>query len=160
MRKLRAALRSEMHEYGQTVRREFEGVVSDWSPESKPRFTVEERMSDRGLVVIVRPYARRKASRIFGWVDRGTRPHVIRPRPENERQLLFFRTGYRAKTKPIAQAHVGDGKATGPWVAAREVHHPGTKPRRFSEEIRKRTVKRFRRRVEAIFRKYARRYGA
>ncbi len=157
MRAARRELRAEMERHGRAVKREFEDIVSDWKPEHRPQFTVERKLSARELRVVVRPYKRRKASRIFGWVDRGTRSYTIRPKRRNKRGRLAFRTGYAPRTQPVARAHVGPGKASGPWVMPKKVRHPGIRARKFSESIGKRTEKAFRRRIENVFRRMARR---
>jgi len=151
-----AELNAALRAHGNELKAELEDVVSDWSDENRPKFKVEAKTTDRELRVEVRPYKRRRASQIFAWVDAGTRPHVIKPKRKNKRGRLAFRTEYQPKTAPVARAHVGPGRATGPWVMPKMVRHPGTKARRFSETIQKRTYKRFRRTIENTFRRLAR----
>ncbi len=91
-------------------------------------------------------YARRTArgvaintnSVIYGYVDFGTRPHVIRAR---RAPFLVFRWPYKAATKPrvIAsyRAQYGDN-----WARKKSVKHPGIKARNFTDEITKRMQKR------------------
>lgn len=67
---------------------------------------------------------------IYAWVSQGTRPHVIRPKGQG--YPLRFQAGYKAKTIPGSLTPSGGGPF-GPQVAAFEVHHPGTQPRRFVE---------------------------
>lgn len=71
------------------------------------------------------------------WVDDGTRPHTIRPRTARR---LAFRANYKAKTSP---GFIGSrrGGSSGPVILAREVRHPGTKARRFTQEIAKKQGK-------------------
>lgn len=71
---------------------------------------------------------------IYGYVDKGTRPHTIRPR---RAKVLRFSSGYRAKTTPGSLGS-GSGGATGGAVYRRFVQHPGTKARRFTELVQKR----------------------
>lgn len=73
--------------------------------------------------------------RIYGFVDRGTRAHEIRPRRTGG--ILRFTGPYHAKTKPnvIASYRGGRGRVA---VWARRVQHPGTEPRNFSKIIRER----------------------
>jgi hypothetical protein len=77
-------------------------------------------------------------SDIYKWVDRGTKPHIIRAR---NAKFLAFRYPYKAATKPrvIASYRATVGKN---WARKFEVHHPGTKPRNFTDEIVKRIQKR------------------
>lgn len=77
-------------------------------------------------------------SQIYQWVDRGTRPHTIEAK---NAPFLVFRWPYKAKTKVrvIAsyQAHYGSNLAR-----KFRVHHPGTAPRHFTDEITRRMQKR------------------
>lgn len=65
---------------------------------------------------------------IYTWVSEGTRPHIIRPKGPG--YPLRFQVGYKAKTIPGSLTPSGGGKF-GAEVRAFEVHHPGTKPRKF-----------------------------
>lgn len=150
-------MEAAVREHGNTLKAEFQGIVSDW--EHQPDFVVETKVTASAIAVEVRPRKRRKASDIFGWVDKGTKPHVIRPKRSNKRGRLAFRLGYSALTRPIARAHVGTGQANGPFVMPAEVHHPGTTPRRFSETVQQRTYPAFRKLIESTFRRMARQKG-
>ena len=152
-----ALMRQELDAHAQTVKREYEGFVSDWSDENRPQFTSEVKVTSHELRLEVRPYKRRKASTIFGYVDRGTQgPYPIRPKRTNKRGRLAYRQGYSARTLPVAQAHVGSGSASGPWVFPKEVTHPGIEARLFSETVQKRTTPKLRERIERLFRQMAR----
>jgi hypothetical protein len=70
---------------------------------------------------------------IFRYVDEGTRPHIIRPKKPGGR--LAFQPGYSARTAPIAQFNVGTGKKSGDKIYRMEVHHPGSKARKFTRTI-------------------------
>jgi hypothetical protein len=85
------------------------------------------------------PYERECATNdaIYGYVDGGTKPHLIRPR---RARRLRFKTGYRAKTTPGVIGSTGGG-ASGPVVYARAVRHPGTKARKFADAIAKKAEK-------------------
>jgi len=74
----------------------------------------------------------RTKSQVWAYVDQGTRPHIIRPR---RRRRLVFRAGYRAKTRPGSIVS-GAGGPFGPIVVARQVLHPGTKARGFTQRLR------------------------
>ena len=144
-----------VRQYGHDIQKEFDGIVSDWSSKNRPRFTLKYQITSNEMVVEVRP-VKNKAGKIFGWVDQGTSPYLIRPKKRNRRGRLLFRTNYRPLTLPIARAHVGPGIATGPWCSAKVVHHPGIKARQFGETIANRTRPKFRREVENVFRRIAR----
>ncbi len=154
MRQVASELRAAAEAHGQELKTEFEGIVSDW--ENQPDFIVEPKVSAQEIRVEVRPRKRRKASTIFGYVDRGTDgPYPIAPKARNKRERLAFQMGYSARTAPVAQAHVGSGSASGPWVFPQVVMHPGIKARLFSETIQKRTYPKFRRSIESVFRRMA-----
>jgi hypothetical protein len=68
---------------------------------------------------------------IYGYVDRGTRPHLILP---VRAKALRFQSGYKAKTVP----NVIGSQAGGPFgddVFSLGVRHPGTEPRNFDRNI-------------------------
>lgn len=76
---------------------------------------------------------------IYGYVNHGTEPHIIRPR--NPGGVLAFQSGYQAKTIPNV-AFSRAGGAFGPTVHAREVNHPGTEARNFDDAIANRVQSR------------------
>jgi hypothetical protein len=67
-------------------------------------------------------------NRIYGYVDEGTKAHIIRAKSGG---FLTFRTGYIARTIPRV-LHSGQSRYTGGWARKRIVRHPGTQSRRFS----------------------------
>lgn len=152
----RRILKQAADEHAEYLLGEFQDVVSDWK--KPPQFVKQVEVQADRITVSVRPYKRRKASQIFHWVDKGTRgPYVIQPkrrRPKrNTKSHLAFRTGYQPRTLPIAQAHVGPGRAAGPWVRPQKVVHPGIKPRHFSRTIQEKSYPRFRRRLESAMKR-------
>lgn len=72
-----------------------------------------------------------KAVTIFGWVDKGTKPHRIPKAGNTGAKMLRFNTPYSARTAPIARANVGSGRAGGTVNFRKAVQHPGTKAREF-----------------------------
>lgn len=70
-------------------------------------------------------------SKIYLYVTRGTRPHIIRPK---RAKALAFSSRFRAKT---AQGYIRSykGGRSGKPVFAKEVKHPGTQARGFEEAI-------------------------
>lgn len=81
---------------------------------------------------------------IYSYVDEGTRPHVIRPKRPGGR-LRFFRTGFKPKSRVGYIASYAGQKANKDLTYTRVVHHPGTKARRFSEKIKEKWEKEFKR---------------
>ena len=106
----------------------FEFVVANW----KNRVTFKARKFVRADSISINVFPD-KHKDIWGYVVNGTPPHVIRPKGP---WTLKFRTGYKPKTLPPAKFG-GPGKATGPVVRAKVVHHPGTDARPFPKEIMK-----------------------
>ena len=67
--------------------------------------------------------------------EEGTRPHIIRPK--RAKALRFQKGRYMPKTNPGGKFR-GPGKVIGgKTVFAKQVHHPGTKPRHFTRRINK-----------------------
>jgi hypothetical protein len=102
---------------------------------------------------------------IYRYVDEGTKPHPIFAgiyTGKSNKKALAFQWGgkgsYRAKTKPGVIGSTGGGP-TGPMVAFPYVQHPGTKPRKFSEIIKKKWEPRFKRRAEKLLKDFARASG-
>lgn len=95
----------------------------------KPTF--RKRRTSRGVQIVT-------DDEVFKFVDLGTRPHIIRAK---NAPFLVFRYPYKAATKPriigSTNAKVGDN-----WARKLMVHHPGNKPRHFTDEITKRINKR------------------
>jgi hypothetical protein len=77
---------------------------------------------------------------IYGYVSRGTRPHLIAPK--NASVLSWEGGKYAAKTRTGVLGSRGGGLrptgGVGQAVFARVVHHPGTKARAFEEIVAKR----------------------
>lgn len=101
-------------------------VVSDWS--NRPVFIRSVKSRPGRTTVSIEIDGTDKAVEVFGYVDKGTEPHIIRPIKASR---LAFRGGYSAKTQPIANAHVGSGQASGDMVYRDMVQHPGTEAREF-----------------------------
>ncbi len=94
---------------------------------NKPTFDVKSRVTDTSLSVTADT-----DSDIYRYVDEGTRPHTIEPRGSG--YPLRFQTGYSAKTRPNVLSSSAGG-ASGPYVRAWSVRHPGTTPRRISQGV-------------------------
>lgn len=132
-------------------------VTSDWTHKIQFR-----------RVMVVRPgeikasvQAVGKDKKIFGYVDKGTKPHEIKAKNGG---MLTFKGGYDARTQPAAgrggapRGKFGTGKAIGTWVSKQSVHHPGTKARKFAEHFEKQLQPNFRRRVTNALKRAARRH--
>jgi hypothetical protein len=75
---------------------------------------------------------------IFGYVDRGTKPHIITPKRPG--YPLRFRSGYKAKTMP-GRIWSRPGGAFGNMIRTMVVHHPGFPGRHILETATKKHEK-------------------
>lgn len=137
---LRREILDELNDAGDTMKREFKKVTSDWR--HKPKFNTFTEIGRKQIVLTVIPEKFGMAANIWRWVDAGTgrygkrkSAYPIRPKRTNPTQTLRFRTGYSPKTAPVAKYNQGTGSASGPWVSKKEVMHPGIKPRKFTITI-------------------------
>lgn len=73
------------------------------------------------------------ATKIFGYVDMGTKGPYLIPKVVTPGKYMRFQPGYSARTQPVARYNVGTGQHFGPWVSKLQVVHPGIKPRKFLE---------------------------
>lgn len=146
----RRELRAAAEETGRRVLNKHRDVVKSWS--QKPDFRLDIDVAPARIEILVTPRGRNKKR--FRYVNEGTRAHIIRPR---KTKALHFRTGHNPKTRPIAQYNVGDGGSTGGFVTAKQVKHPGTKPRKFTEKFMRDELPDFKRECENALRRAARR---
>jgi hypothetical protein len=130
---MQEAIAKERDREGQTIKREFGITTRTWK--RKPDFEVHVFPDGEMAAGTDNP--------IFGYVDEGTRPHIIRPRVA---KALRFNTVFRAKTIPN-QMTSREGVSSPPVAVRMEVHHPGTKPRNFTKLMAKRSGKRFPRNI-------------
>lgn len=109
---------------------DLESTTRTW--QRKPKFTVETSETSDSYVVVAGT-----DDDIFGYVDQGTGPHVIRPRRS---PYLRFMVGGRPKTRPgvIGSESGAPGNA---WRSAFFVLHPGVAKRDFTGKIRSRRQK-------------------
>lgn len=95
--------------------------------------------------------------KVYGYVDAGTKRHLIKAKRRGKR-LLAFRTGGRPKTKPRVIGSTQGRKGT-KQAFAKVVHHPGTKAREFSKTIGKKWQLQFRKEMDAAIKRAAKRSG-
>jgi len=94
--------------------------------------------------------------RIYGYVNFGTPPHIIRPRKKGG--VLVFPAKSTPKTTPrLISSRAGSSSKQ--LVFAREVRHPGIKARRFDLEITKKWRPQFKARMQVAYNKAARASG-
>lgn len=105
------------------VKAQFEQTVSTWK--HKPTFKINKQGYDR------RVEATGENAKIYGYVDQGTSAHTIVAR---RAKRLAFSSRFSPKTKPGSLSSGGGSKgAVDTFV--RFVAHPGTKARKFSAGI-------------------------
>jgi hypothetical protein len=132
----------ELRDTGLELRTDHEKVVRDWR--HKPTFRAELNTSAAIKTVKIVPKGVNKA--IWYWVDRGTKAHLIKAK---NKPFLAFQTGYSARTAPVAKFNQGTGQKFGAWRKKKEVHHPGTKARKFTETFLKELSPAFPDRIQA-----------
>lgn len=161
---LRAELRDEMQRAANALEVLHQQSVSSWSFDV--RWIKQVSVTRNLIAALVRPDARTKAGKIYTWVDKGTGLHGPRRQAYKipkfvsaSSKLLKFRTNYQPNTKPIAKANVGPGVATGGWVTAQQVTHPGIEARKFSETFIERLNPSLKRRIDNAIRRAIRRRG-
>ncbi|MCI0349918.1 MAG: hypothetical protein L0Z53_10875, partial [Acidobacteriales bacterium] len=86
-------------------------------------------------------------NKIYRFVTRGTRAHVIKPK---RKTFLRFRSVYRAKTTRRVIGSKQGGASGEPVFTRKSVLHPGTKAREFEEEINARHQATLEKNVRAV----------
>lgn len=97
-------------------------ATSTWSDANKPKVKIIK--TKYGRVVTA-------SGKVFGIVDQGARPHVIRAK---RARVLAFSSKFRAKSRPryLVAYSGGSGNVD---TFRRQVYHPGSKPREFSVRV-------------------------
>ena len=116
------AVQKGMKQAADAVLLDFAKTTATWK--HKPRFTVQHDG---------KTYTITTTDEIYGYVDEGTKPHVIVPR---HGRVLRFAVGGRAKTTP-GRITAGGGSPGKDVVFTPRVNHPGTKARLFTKQIAK-----------------------
>jgi hypothetical protein len=112
------------------AKRDYESTTHTWN--HKPKFVIVEQETAVDYLA-----ATGTNDKIYGYVDDGTRAHVIRPKRS---KYLRFLSGYRAKTR-VGIIGSQEGGAFGDPRFATEVNHPGFPGRKFTQTIRSRRQK-------------------
>lgn len=98
---------------------------------------------------------------IYGYVDRGTKPHIIWAgiyTGRSNKKALAFPSSSTPKTTPRIIGSTA-GSRSSEKVVRPYVNHPGTKPRHFEEVIEKKWRPLFKRRMEAAMSRAAKASG-
>lgn len=123
----RAAIKTALDSTAKLVKTDYQATQRTWKKQ-KTDPIIANQGEDTRLVYV--------PNKVFGYVDLGTRPHVIRPKTARR---LAFRSGFIAKTSPGVIGS-GAGGSFGGYRYAKQVKHPGTKPRLFSKTIASKRV--------------------
>ena len=121
-----APIRKAQREWMTKVVKEYQKTTRHW----KHKVAFSGRIFEKGIATTIEVGYDDK---IYGYVDEGTRPHIIRPK---RAKALAFPSVFAPKTRPKSLVSTA-GKSGGATVFAQEVHHPGSKAREFSPQIKK-----------------------
>lgn len=150
LKQLEPRIRQGAIEAGRKTAREqaeaLNQVTKTW--ENKVVFRVQEKQ-ERGVTKFqIVAEGSEDALRIFGYVDKGTKPHRIEPKTAEG--VLSFWTRFEPRTAPVAKADVGSGRSWGEIVWVRGVDHPGSEAREFTEYAMLEAGEAYEQRVEEL----------
>lgn len=141
---MQQAVQIALREETALVRRDYELTVRTWR--NKPEFT--ERQTSDAVTVST-------DNQIYEYVDKGTRPHMIRPK--KAKKLRFFREGFQSKTTPNNLYARKGRQANKGLTFSDSVHHPGFEGRNFTTLIKAKSQKRlatsFQKRIKLLLAK-------
>lgn len=122
-----AAIEKATYKSAGLLLRDLQATVRTWT--KKPTFdvTITRQGGDYSVTAGT-------DDEIYGYVDGGTKAHVIRPKRS---KYLRFSSGYKAKTR-VGVIGSNDGGSFGEDVFSKGVLHPGFEGRKFTERIQKR----------------------
>lgn len=115
------AMQDAVQKSANLVKRDLESTVSSWT--NKPKFNVSVESSGNDYVVNATT-----DSDVYGFVDSGTRPHIIKP---VRSKYLRFSSGYKSKGR-TGVIGSNPGGSFGDPVFAKQVNHPGFAGRHFT----------------------------
>jgi hypothetical protein len=142
-KKFPQVVKDEMMDVAKDIKSEFNKTTSTWK--HKPVFEIRDETTRNDFIIDISTF-----SDIYSWVDEGTEPHIIRP---VNASVLAFQSSI-AKTVPRVIASNAGGRF-GATIFSREVHHPGTKPREFTQQITSVTDRTYFDRIEKALQRWA-----
>ena len=125
---LDALIEQELDAAQAGVKKDFERTVRTWK--NKPDFKTEKQPGRRWV---------KTNHQVYYWLNTGTPPHIIRAK--NGKSLVFYRTGFKPKSRPEALVSLPGQRASEDKAHVKMVHHPGTKARNWSIVIQKKWQK-------------------
>lgn len=135
-------IKAEQRKEAKAVKREFGLTVRTWN--KKPDFEIDET----GENVEVKT-----DDKIYGYVDKGTRPHIIKPKKPGY-PLRFNSQGFKPKTVSNSIYARAGRAAQPPQIRAMQVKHPGFVGRFFTVQLAKRSRARFKRNIDKALKKW------
>jgi len=117
------------------VHKTYDNLVSDWRDDGardidvKPVFDESVSKKSKGLLVEVKTNNLK-----YRFVDLGTPPHEIAPKPDNPSGLLTFPSGFTPRTT-VKSLQKRTGGKSGPLIFTPHVDHPGSEGRNFEAPI-------------------------
>lgn len=147
-RVFRDEIEVEAYRVGIDVKADFEKTTRTWK--HKPIFRIAAKSTASEASVNVST-----TDKIYGYVDQGTRPHIIRPR---RARFLNFSSKFKPKTK-VRKITSTSGMTGKRDVFAKVVHHPGTEAREFAQEIQAKWQPKLKTRIESAINRAARKSG-
>jgi len=111
----------------------LEQTVQHWKG-NKPKFEATFDIDRKGAYLLVGPSGDTEAARIWGYLNDGTKPHIITPK---RAPALAFRVPYRAGSQPN-MLKTRPSQRGSRWVRTQIVRHPGNEPRNWTEVVYKR----------------------
>lgn len=133
---IQQAIQDALDEEAKEVLKDYDRTTATWT--RKPTFKVRQA-SLQAIDIFT-------DNEIYGYVNDGTKPHVIRAK--NAPTLAFNTVGFQPKTKVGRLTAKAGSKAKPPKAFPVQVNHPGTKGRDFDELITKRVDRRFPKRLQ------------
>jgi hypothetical protein len=144
----RDELRAETEKISKEIKADFEKTTKTW--EHKPKFDVKTKSTNEQVSIAVST-----KDKVYGYVDQGTRPHIIKPR---RAKRLAFSSKFKPKTKVrvIGSQAGARGKVD---TFAQVVHHPGSDAREFAQEIQAAWQPKLKKRIEQTITRAAKKSG-
>lgn len=132
------AIKNSLNAVAKGAKIDFQVTSRTWT--NKPEFTIETPDPARRIVGT--------SDKVYGFVDKGTRPHIIVPRRGGKGRLTWIGTAYKAKTKP---GYIGSKNSSNnnTIVYTKLVQHPGTEARKFTLTIRDKWAKEMKIRMQS-----------
>lgn len=148
-KEMRLELLNGLRKVARGVTADFKKTTATWKNQPEFETIISLSGGEAGFLVGTN-------NKIYEYIDQGTRPHIIRPK---NGRFLAFASGYKAKTSPGVIGSRPGGATSNRGIFAREVRHPGTKPRLFSKTIAKNWERRYKAEMHDSMKRAAKKSG-